>query len=51
MTSDERTEILERFKAARVAAGLPPLIDDERTLRMLAALMLASRIERRAADR
>ena len=46
VSEQQHAEFLERLKATRVAAGLPAEIDDEPTLRMIAAVY-ASNIERR----
>jgi aminoglycoside/choline kinase family phosphotransferase len=46
VTDEQHADFLERYKAARVAAGLPPLISDEHTLRMFAAVMASSRRRR-----
>ena len=38
--SDEQVRAAaERYQQQRVDAGLPPLVDDERTLRMVAAVI------------
>jgi hypothetical protein len=47
VTEEQYARALERFKAARVAAGLPPLIEDEKTLRMIAAVISSSQARQR----
>lgn len=49
VSEEQHAAFLERYKKARVAAGLSPLIDDEKTLRMIAAVV-ASAIERKRRD-
>jgi hypothetical protein len=49
VTDEQRAAALERYKAARAEAGLSPLISDEVTLRMFAAVMASAR-NRIAAD-
>ena len=46
VTEGQLAAALARFQQARADAGLPRLIDDERTLRMIAAV-IASSEERR----
>lgn len=46
VSAEQLALAVERCKASRVAAGLSPMIDDERTLRLIAAVMASSQ-ERR----
>jgi hypothetical protein len=47
VVTDEQAEAaLARFKRARVAAGLPELVDDERTLRIVMAVIATHRRRR-----
>lgn len=53
LTDQQRAEVAERYRAWRVANGLSPTIDDERELRMVAAVIASSqeRQRREAAER
>jgi hypothetical protein len=50
VTDEALAKALERVKEARVAAGLAPMIDDEQTLRMIAAVMASARRRRALCD-
>jgi len=46
VTDEQRAAALAQFKQARIEAGLAPLIDDEQTLRMFAAVFASARRRR-----
>ena len=51
MTGDEYAAFIERTRAARVAAGLPPTIVDPEVHEVLAGLLTASRSKKKKKKR
>jgi len=48
VAEEQHQAFQQRYRAARARAGLPPLISDERELRMIAAVMAAARRRRQS---